>query len=144
MEGWLKTTETAEEIDNQRHVWINEDCYEANEGCTVLRLAYTDDDYLYFNADGLWGGISAIGENSNIDENRRNLIWSLVGGEEEEEDSGQCMDEAWLDDGGDDCSWYNSNADSCGSYGAGAWDSCCACGGGSSGSINSTGECMDD
>ena len=141
-DGWLRAQETANEIDDQRHVWINEDCSEAMEDCVVLRLAYTDDAYLYFNADGLWGGVNPIGVDSNTDENRRNLIWTMVGGEDE--DSGQCMDEDWLDDGGDDCSWYSSNAESCGSYGDGAWDACCACGGGSSGSTNSTGECMDD
>jgi hypothetical protein len=54
-------------------------------------------------------------------------------------------DTTWTDTGGDYCSWYYSNADSCGSYGDGAYDACCACGGGSSGSsTDSTDMCMDD
>lgn len=41
-----------------------------------------------------------------------------------------CADTMWTDEYGDDCSWYSDNADSCGYYGEGAWDECCACGGG--------------
>ena len=59
-----------------------------------------------------------------------------------------CMDDmTWTDNGGDNCDWYYSNAGSCGSYGDGAWDSCCACGGGSdgmSGDMTEPATCQDD
>ena len=43
----------------------------------------------------------------------------------------ECMDDmTWTDTGGDDCNWYTFNADSCGSYGEGAFSACCECGGG--------------
>ena len=74
----------------------------------MLRLAYEDDSILYFgkvwesNTEELWGGISAIGDDQNTNQNRRNLIWSMVDGE--------CTDDySWVDDGGDDCGWYKDN-----------------------------------
>ena len=45
---------------------------------------------------------------------------------------GECQDDMWTDDDGDYCNWYDSNPDYCGYYGEGAWDACCACGGGNS------------
>lgn len=56
-------------------------------------------------------------------------------------------DSTWTDDGGDDCSWYVDNDYACGSYGEGAWDACCACGGGMYGNStwsDSDDECNDD
>ena len=42
-----------------------------------------------------------------------------------------CLDDrSWVDNSGDDCEWYDSYSDSCGVYGEGAWEACCACGGG--------------
>ena len=39
-------------------------------------------------------------------------------------------DRSWVDNSGDGCDWYDSYSDSCGAYGEGAWEACCACGGG--------------
>jgi hypothetical protein len=58
--------------------------------------------------------------------------------------SGSCEDDwSWADEDGDACDWYDYNADSCGYYGDGAWDACCACGGGMGGG-NTGGSCEDD
>lgn len=48
----------------------------------------------------------------------------------------ECISDEWTDNFGDDCDWYENNADSCGFFdpadgsGVGAADACCACGGG--------------
>lgn len=55
----------------------------------------------------------------------------IVGGNWSEDSWGSCEDDwSWADSYGDQCDWYDSNPDSCGAYGEGAWDACCACGGG--------------
>ena len=46
-------------------------------------------------------------------------------------DYSNCEDDwFWTDSYGDPCDWYSRNVDSCGLYGEGAFDACCACGGG--------------
>lgn len=55
------------------------------------------------------------------------------GGWSDSDSNDSCEDDwGWADSYGDQCDWYYGNEDSCGVYGEGAWDSCCACGGGMS------------
>ena len=86
-----------------------------------------DCDYYYANpeqcgnyGEGAWDACCACGGSGSDD-----MDW-----DREDEWDGCESDFSWVDDGGDNCDWYESNDQSCGSYGEGAWEACCACGGG--------------
>ena len=86
-----------------------------------------DCDYYYANpeqcgnyGEGAWDACCACGGSGSDD-----MDW-----DRDDEWDGCESDFSWVDDGGDNCDWYESNDQSCGSYGEGAWEACCACGGG--------------
>jgi len=88
---------------------MNEPCAEDQPDCVVLTLASDNTTQsLFFNENG--DGV--MGEQSDTDEYRRNLIWAYA---EDGNSTSECMDDSsWVDNGGDDCSWYDDNDYACG------------------------------
>lgn len=79
---------------------MNEPCAEDQPDCVVLTLASDNTTQsLFFNTDG----DGFMGEQSNTDEYRRNLIWAYA-------EESTCMDDSsWFEsDSGRDCSFYES------------------------------------